>query len=282
MADEHEELLSCGSGWQVLPVSPYLLVFGDDRVRGTPEQMMLMQVYADLCRIVAKEKRVHRGESGESSHAVSEYEVLGTEIVVRSAPSEDVRSAPLEDVINQETEIGSDEGEVVDNLKRCASSAPEIVADDVVGEGIGHLEEEMGVENVGTGEKEVGVKDVGNLEADKRLDNIAEGDDERDCDDERVKVDSWIDSDEDCLGDSDGEDWGCGNGGTEGVVDVEIDVDYGQGKSNEGLGSGEVGPSSQNHDSEDSDENDEMPSQPTYGIGKLRPKMQIRRPPRPS
>jgi len=197
-------------------------------------------------------------ESGESSHAISEYEVLGTEIVVRSAPSEDVRSAPLEDVINQETEIGSDEGEVVDNLKRCASSAPEIVADDVVGEGIGHLEEEMGVENVGTGEKEVGVKDVGNLEVDKRLDNIVEGDDERDCDDARVKVDSWIDFDADCLGDSDGEDWGCGNGGTEGVVDVEIDVDYGQGKSNEGLGSGEVGPSSQNHDSEDSDENDEM------------------------
>jgi len=151
-------------------------------------------------------------ESGESSHAVSEFEVLGTEIVVRSTLPEDVRSTPLEDVINQETEIGSDEGEVVDSLRRCASSAPEIVADDVVGEGIGHLEEEVGVqnvgtseeevgvENVGTGEEEVGVEDVGNVEADKGLDNIAEGDDER------VEVDSWIDSDADCLGDSDGED----------------------------------------------------------------------------
>ena len=84
-------------------------------------------------------------ESGESSHAVSEFEVLGTEIVVRSVPPEDVRSAPLEDARNEDTEIGSDEGEVVDNLKRCASSAPEIVVDDVVGEGIGHLEEEVGV-----------------------------------------------------------------------------------------------------------------------------------------
>ena len=101
---------------------------------------------------------------------------------------------------------------MVDSLRRCASSAPEIVADDVVGEGIGHLEEEVGVqnvgtseeevgvENVGTGEEEVGVEDVGNVEADKGLDNIAEGDDER------VEVDSWIDSDADCLGDSDGED----------------------------------------------------------------------------
>ena len=33
---------------------------------------------------------------------------------------------------------------------------------------------------------------------------------------------------------------------------------YGQGKSPKGLVSGEVGPSSQNHDSEDSDENDKM------------------------
>ena len=105
---------------------------------------------------------------------------------------------------------------------------------------------------MGTGEEEVGVEDVGNLEVDKGLDNIVEDDDERDCDDERVEVDSWIDSDADCLGDSDGEDWGYGNGGTEGVVDVEIDVDYGQGNSNQGLGSGEVGPSSQNHDSQDS------------------------------
>ena len=66
-------------------------------------------------------------ESGESSHAVSEFEVLETKIVVRSAPREDVRSAPHEDVINQETEIGSDEGEVVDSLRRSASSAPKIV-----------------------------------------------------------------------------------------------------------------------------------------------------------
>jgi len=39
-------------------------------------------------------------ESGESSHAVSEFEVLRTKIVVRSAPPEDVRSAPLEDARN--------------------------------------------------------------------------------------------------------------------------------------------------------------------------------------
>jgi len=95
---------------------------------------------------------------------------------------------------------------VVDSLRRSAFSALEIVADDVMGEGIGHLEEEVGVENVGTGEKEVGVEDEGNPEADKGLDDIAEGDDERDCDDERVEVESWIDFDPDCLGDSDEED----------------------------------------------------------------------------
>ncbi|QCE00196.1 hypothetical protein DEO72_LG7g1483 [Vigna unguiculata] len=76
IADEHEELLSCGSGWRVLPVcqqdilrysqedvehgqhgcghvegnggfplmSPYLLVFGDDHVRGIREQMILQVV----------------------------------------------------------------------------------------------------------------------------------------------------------------------------------------------------------------------------------------------
>ncbi|QCE14362.1 hypothetical protein DEO72_LG11g1362 [Vigna unguiculata] len=44
MADEHEEPLSCGSGWRVLLVSPYLRVRGDDRVRGTREQLLLMQV----------------------------------------------------------------------------------------------------------------------------------------------------------------------------------------------------------------------------------------------
>ncbi|QCD93103.1 hypothetical protein DEO72_LG5g1174 [Vigna unguiculata] len=41
IADEHEEPLSGGSGWRVLPVSPYLLVVGDDRVRGTREQVMM-------------------------------------------------------------------------------------------------------------------------------------------------------------------------------------------------------------------------------------------------
>ena len=96
-----------------------------------------------------------------------------------------------------------------------------------MGEGIGHLEEEVGVEDVGTC--------IGNPEADIGLDDIAEGDDERDCDDERVEVESWIDSDANSLGDSDGHDWGCGNGGTKGIIDVEIDVDYGQEKSNEGL-----------------------------------------------
>jgi len=143
-------------------------------------------------------------ESGESSHAVSEFEVLGTEIIVMSAPREDVRFAPCEDVINQETEIGLEEGEVVDSLRRSAS-APEIVVDDV-GEGIGHLEEEVGVEDVGTGEEEVGVEDVGNREAETGLDDIAEGDDERDCEDEMVEVESWIDSDANSLGDSDGQD----------------------------------------------------------------------------
>ncbi|QCE03769.1 hypothetical protein DEO72_LG8g1795 [Vigna unguiculata] len=44
MADEHEEPLSCGSGWRVLPVSPYLRVCGADRVRGTLEQILLRQV----------------------------------------------------------------------------------------------------------------------------------------------------------------------------------------------------------------------------------------------
>ena len=173
-------------------------------------------------------------ESGENNHAVSEFEVLGTKIVVWSTPPEDVRSAPLEDARNEETEIGSDKDEVVDSLRRCASPSPEIVADDVVGEGTGHLEEQVGVENVGTGEEElgvdnvgtgeeevrvenvgtgeeeVGVDNVGNPEVDKGLDNIPEGDkgldNERDCDDERVEIDSWIDSDADCLGDSDGED----------------------------------------------------------------------------
>jgi len=85
-----------------------------------------------------------------------------------------------------------------------------------VGEGIGHLEEEVRVENVGTGEEEVGVEDVGNPEADKGLDDIAEGDDER------VEVESWIDSNANCLGDSDGEEWGCGNGGTEGLWSRKI------------------------------------------------------------
>ena len=152
---------------------------------------------------------------------------------------------------------------MVDSLRRCASPAPKIVTDDVVGEGIGHLEEEVGVENVGTGEEEVGVENVGTGEEEVRVKNVGtgeeevgvedvgnpevdKGDDERDCDDERVEVDSWIDSDADYLRDNDGKDWGCGNGGSEGVVDVEININYGQ-----GLGSGEVGPSSQNHDSED-------------------------------
>ena len=108
-------------------------------------------------------------ESGESSHAVSEFEVVGTEIIVRSAPREDA--------MNQETEIGSEEGEVVDSLRR---SAPEIVVDDV-DEGIGHLEEEVEVEDVGTC--------IGNPKAETRLDDMAKGDDER------VKVESWIDSD---------------------------------------------------------------------------------------
>ena len=70
-------------------------------------------------------------ESGENNHAVSEFEVLGTEIVVWFTPPEDVRSAPLEDARNKEIEIGSDEGEVVDSLRRCASPSPEVVADDV-------------------------------------------------------------------------------------------------------------------------------------------------------
>ncbi|QCD99666.1 hypothetical protein DEO72_LG7g950 [Vigna unguiculata] len=96
--------------------------------------------------------------------------------------------------MNQETEIGSQEGEVVDSLRR---SALEIVAGDM-GEGIGHLEEEVGVEDVGTG--------IGNPEAETGLDDMAEGDDERDYDDERVEVESWIDSDADSLRDSDGQD----------------------------------------------------------------------------
>jgi len=53
-------------------------------------------------------------ESGESSHAVSEFEVLGIDIVVRSAPREYV--------INQEPKIESEEGEVVDSLRRSASA----------------------------------------------------------------------------------------------------------------------------------------------------------------
>ena len=197
-------------------------------------------------------------ESGENSHAVSEFEVLGTEIVVWSAPPEDVTSAPVDDARNEDTEIGSDEGEVVDSLRRCGEEEVGVKnvgtgEEEVGGENVGTGEEEAGVENLGTdeaevggenlgtGEAEVGGENLGTVEAevgvDKGLDN------ERDCDDERVEVDSWIDSDADCIGDSDGDEWGCGNGGTEGVVDVEIDVDYGQ---------GEVGPSSQNHDSEDS------------------------------
>jgi len=71
-------------------------------------------------------------ESGESIHVVSKFEVVGIEIVVRSAPREDVRSAPREDVMNQDTAIGSEEGEVVDSLRR---SDPQIVVEDV-GEGI--------------------------------------------------------------------------------------------------------------------------------------------------
>jgi len=137
--------------------------------------------------IVEPEEDVGRPlESGESSHVVNEFEVVGIEIVVRSAPREDV--------MNQETEIGSQEGEVVDSLRR---SALEIVAGDM-GEGIGHLEEEVGVEDVGTG--------IGNPEAETGLDDMAEGDDERDYDDERVEVESWIDSDADSLRDSDGQD----------------------------------------------------------------------------
>ena len=138
-------------------------------------------------------------ESGESNHAIDgtkveidgEFEVVGIEIVVRSVVDEVV--------MNKDTEIGLEEGEVDESLRR---SDPKIVAEDVgegienletkvvveyVGQGFQNLEAEVEVEDVGVGignsEAKDGVEDVGvgvgNPQAEIRLEDMAEGDDER-------------------------------------------------------------------------------------------------------
>ena len=118
-------------------------------------------------------------ESGENSHVVDgtkveidgEFEVVGTEIVIRSDVDEVV--------MNKDTEIGLEEGEVGESLR---SSDPEIIAEDV-GEGIGNLEIEVVVEDVGEGlknlETKVGVEDVGagigNSEAEDGVEGVGVG-----------------------------------------------------------------------------------------------------------
>ncbi|QCD79521.1 hypothetical protein DEO72_LG1g3163 [Vigna unguiculata] len=119
------------------------------------------------------------------------------------------------------------------------NSKAEVGAEDV-GVGIGNSEAEDGGEDVGVG--------VGNPEVKIGVDDIVEGDDERETDTD-VELESWINFDVDSLRDSDEYDWGCGNGWTEGVVDVKINVDYGKEKSIKGLVSVEIGPSEHNHDS---------------------------------
>ena len=95
-------------------------------------------------------------ESGERKHDVDGTKVeidgefvVGTEIVVWSVVDEVV--------MNKGTEIGLEEGEVGESLRR---SDPEIVVEDV-DDGIGNLETEVVVEDVGQGfenlEAEVGL-----------------------------------------------------------------------------------------------------------------------------
>ncbi|QCD81393.1 large subunit ribosomal protein L7Ae [Vigna unguiculata] len=263
-------------------------------------------------------------ESGENNHAVSEFEVLRTEIVVWSAPPEDVTSAPVDDARNEDTEIGSDEGEVVDSLRRCGEEEVGVKnvgtgeeedggenvgtgeeegggenvgkgEEEVGGENVGTGEEEGGGENVGKGEEEVGGENVGTGEEEGGGENVGKGEEEVGGEnvgtgeeegggenvgkgEEEVGGENVGTGEEegggenvgkDCIGDSDGDKWGCGNGGTEGVVDVEIDVDY-------------VAAPTPPAPGPPPNTAVQQPSQPSYGIRKMRPKMQIRRPPRPS
>ncbi|QCD90544.1 hypothetical protein DEO72_LG4g1500 [Vigna unguiculata] len=296
----------------------------DSGIRFRPRSFNLLNRCGGKKRSHREGDDVRPVESGENSHAVSEFEVLGTEIVVWSAPPEDVTSAPVDDARNEDTEIGSDEGEVVDSLRRCGEEEVGVknvgtVEEEVGGENVGTCEEEAGVENLGTdeaevggenlgtGEEEAGVENVGTDEAEVGGENLGTGeaevgvdkglDNERDCDDERVEVDSWIDSDADCIGDSDGDEW---ERPTEAAATQPTQPTQSEPQPTQPTQS-EAPPSqppatptppaaptppiaAPTPPAPGPPPNTavQQPSQPSYGIRKMRPKMQIRRPPRPS